>query len=184
MFVSHSASHGVFTKGLWEEIFCRMYTGTKTDIMNCYFLRSLIKEGYHSVGYEVIFSLGLIADNQDWVYVCVLLSLKDQHCCTDGLKVRLRVLRYSAPDLVKLLKHSKRLTVKIFPQITIKSRVLSSVYIAQMPWYSCQDLTARCYRAFFFFWVTKTSIYTFDMVSALKEFRPCITIYVEVNVLR
>lgn len=50
VFVSHSASHGVFTKGLWEEIFCRMYTGTKTDIMNCYFLRSLIKEGYHSVG--------------------------------------------------------------------------------------------------------------------------------------
>lgn len=65
VFVSHSASHGVFTKGLWEEIFCRMYTGTKTDIMNCYFLRSLIKEGYHSVGQEVIFSFGLIADNQD-----------------------------------------------------------------------------------------------------------------------
>lgn len=63
---------------------------------------------------------------------------------------------YSAPDEVKLLKHSKRLTVKIFPQITIKSRVLSSVYIAQMPWYSCQDLTAR----FFFFFELQKPAFT------------------------
>lgn len=40
-----------------------MYIGIKIDIMNCYFLRSLIKEGYYSVGQEVIFSFGLIVDN-------------------------------------------------------------------------------------------------------------------------